>query len=460
MKVELGRVEQFVFENENGTMRVGTIVSPAAALGTVMGLCLLLWIGWRYVGHDDGFFYAWTLVVGSMLAFSLWASVASFLRGPSPYLIIGSELVMPSPFGLTRRAARQAKIPVGLYHLPLVSPRFDVRGHIEHRRNDRQHQLLFLDASGQSSGISLEFEEAASLQQAFGILQGHLPLEVREDRRAEVYAPPPVPFGTGTDPAKAARFKAAVLSAGLATGSLILMIEFGLKSPSGIAWAKRHASNSLARFWLESGVRRRVGLPWSLFHEACFNGERELAETLLNAGRDPNALADGGRTGLYLAAQGEQAEMIAFLASRGASVDAKDSQGFTPLHHAAGKAKKVATLKALLQAGADPRARSPRGDTPLHAAARYGWVEGLEALSARGAELEARDDLGLTPLHAAAAAGRIKALELLASKGADLNAKDAKGRTPLQLVRQEPGFTKPEKRRRAEQALLRLGATE
>ena len=82
--------------------------------------------------------------------------------------------------------------------------------------------------------------------------------------------------------------------------------------------------------------------------------------------------------------------MEALLAG-GAEINARDRDGGTPLHKAAGFNGNPAVLEALLAAGADINARDEKGLTPLHEAA---WgVENpavMEALVAAGADLDAR----------------------------------------------------------------------
>lgn len=50
----------------------------------------------------------------------------------------------------------------------------------------------------------------------------------------------------------------------------------------------------------------------------------------------------------------------------------RDDRGWTQLHHHA-LAGNTAVIDALLAAGADPRASTPEGETPLALASRMGW---------------------------------------------------------------------------------------
>jgi ankyrin repeat protein len=72
-----------------------------------------------------------------------------------------------------------------------------------------------------------------------------------------------------------------------------------------------------------------------------FKTEEDTIEAigiLLNAGLDINAANNNGQTALHGAAQWGKDKVVAFLASKGARLDAKDKRGFTPVDAALGKA--------------------------------------------------------------------------------------------------------------------------
>jgi ankyrin repeat protein len=88
----------------------------------------------------------------------------------------------------------------------------------------------------------------------------------------------------------------------------------------------------------------------------------------------------------------------------------------------------VAQDRSLLEA------RDTDGSTPLHCAAWKGHVETVRALLDAGAAINAHSQnghWGTTPLHAAAHGNQRAVAELLISRGADLRAKNLHGRTPL-----------------------------
>jgi ankyrin repeat protein len=110
-------------------------------------------------------------------------------------------------------------------------------------------------------------------------------------------------------------------------------------------------------------------------------------------------------------------------------VNSKDAAGATPLHHAAGFGN-LATMKLLLDKGADVNAGTKRKATPLF------WALYDEAkvrlLLDRGANVNARSVDGRTPVfQAASMANAVPVLRLLLEKGGNPEAKLLNGMTPL-----------------------------
>jgi len=68
----------------------------------------------------------------------------------------------------------------------------------------------------------------------------------------------------------------------------------------------------------------------------------------------------------------------------------------TPLHEAAVKGD-AAAVAALLDAGADPDARTEKGATPLHIATLKGHAAAIAPLLDAGADPDARTEDGTTP---------------------------------------------------------------
>ena len=114
----------------------------------------------------------------------------------------------------------------------------------------------------------------------------------------------------------------------------------------------------------------------------------------------------------------------------GADPKARTKDGETPLH-LAWIIESPAIITALLDAGADPKARDTTGSTPLHFAAFQENPALITVLLDAGADPKARDIAGLTPLHAAAMFTYNPAvITVLLDAGADPKARDIAGKTP------------------------------
>ncbi len=121
----------------------------------------------------------------------------------------------------------------------------------------------------------------------------------------------------------------------------------------------------LAASWTQDG--------YTALHYAAFFGGADVAEALIDAGSDLEAVSRNAMAvrPLNSAAAGGHGDVSRLLVERGADVNAKQAQGFTPLHAAAqnGDADLVAVL---LAAGADKDARADDGRTAADVALEAG----------------------------------------------------------------------------------------
>ena len=118
----------------------------------------------------------------------------------------------------------------------------------------------------------------------------------------------------------------------------------------------------------------------------------------------------------------------------GANLEARDGDGYAPLHKAAEFGKSSAVVKTLLAAGANPRAQAEGNLTPLHVAAGFSHhpdVATVTALLNAGADIEARTAVnGDTPLHLAALnSGFPAVVKALLKAGANPRARSSDGHT-------------------------------
>ena len=123
------------------------------------------------------------------------------------------------------------------------------------------------------------------------------------------------------------------------------------------------------------------------------------------------------------------AALFLALAITGPAADA-DEQSET--FYAAIRANDLARLENMLKQGASPNAKDERGITPLMNAAAVGSVEAMKLLIGKGADVSAKNDFGSTALMWSAT--DIRKVRLLAEHGAEVNAVSKQGRTALLLA--------------------------
>jgi Ankyrin repeats (3 copies) len=108
--------------------------------------------------------------------------------------------------------------------------------------------------------------------------------------------------------------------------------------------------------------------------DAASQGDLAEVERLLKAGADVNAKNKNGWTPLHAAAGSNLSPaVLEVLLKAGADVNAKTADGVTPLHLAAANNPSPAVLEVLLKAGADPRAINKDGKAP-HAVAKPEYI--------------------------------------------------------------------------------------
>jgi ankyrin repeat protein len=190
------------------------------------------------------------------------------------------------------------------------------------------------------------------------------------------------------------------------------------------------------------------------------SGDEAALQRTLDAGADPNAVADGGATPLMYAASNPDPAMVQLLLASGADLDARDDMGDPAVNWAAyyGHAR---VIEVLLAAGADTslvghgNAREilmRRGhreglelmlqhqtsvpdrsanEVALELAVRDGDVDTIDALASQMDVSTARDWAGRPVLQVAARANRPESIRALVDAGADVNDLDEIGFSAL-----------------------------
>jgi cytohesin len=160
---------------------------------------------------------------------------------------------------------------------------------------------------------------------------------------------------------------------------------------------------------------------------AAATGQREVAEFLISEGALVNAeaVALGGTTALHYAALGGSKEVVELLISKGAVIDARDKNALKalPLAAMAGSTDIVKRINYLRYAR-EVNAKDKDGWTPLHYAARSGQKDVVLLLIDHGADVNAEAPDKSKPLDHATWSDRQDVVKLLIDKGTNISKDD------------------------------------
>ena len=219
----------------------------------------------------------------------------------------------------------------------------------------------------------------------------------------------------------------------------------------------------------------KEGTEASALMVAIDSGQADVARFLVERGADPNH--DGtGRTPLHSAVQHEMPDVVAALLAAGADPNGRlekplpyvsrrirqdngltpTTAGSTPFLLAASFGD-VASMRLLVDAGADPFLTTDDGTTALMVAAGADYVEGADKYGVRsypayyetlqqralaatkfclelGLDVNAVNDFGQTPLHGAVYMGGTVIAPYLVEQGAEMDVINGRGQTPWMIA--------------------------
>jgi ankyrin repeat protein len=176
----------------------------------------------------------------------------------------------------------------------------------------------------------------------------------------------------------------------------------------------------------KANINVRNKSEWTPLHVAIEKGFYEIAKMLIEKGADVNAINNRGRAPMHYI---ENLQVLKKLIEKGANINEKDKEtGWTPLHFAVTRQNMEEIVDYLITNGADVNAKSFDGSTPLHLRLY------AKRLIAAGGDVNSQDEFGNTPLHYAHLHHIKDAAEPLINAGADVNSKNKNYSTPLHLA--------------------------
>ncbi|XP_033014243.1 B-cell lymphoma 3 protein [Lacerta agilis] len=173
-------------------------------------------------------------------------------------------------------------------------------------------------------------------------------------------------------------------------------------------------------------------------HLAVITAQPTLVKLLLSHGASPMVLDRNGQTALHLACEHDSIHCLQELLDGSPGpldLEARNFEGFTPLHVAVGTQNRDIIL-TLLEHGADVDAVDIKsGRSPLLHAVENDNLEMVELLLQHRANVNAQSYGGNTALHAACGRGLLETLRLLVRNGADGSLKNYHNDTPLMVAK-------------------------
>ena len=204
-------------------------------------------------------------------------------------------------------------------------------------------------------------------------------------------------------------------------------------------------NKGLVELLVESGAQLVVpGEKIVALEIATQKGHADIVRYLVSAGAPVNAQNKGGFTSLMRACFKKRSEIVSFLLNHGADLNTQDREGTAALHLACHK-QMTAGVELLLAHGADHSLRGREGSTPLmYACFKKSNLAIMDhsiliLLLSAGAEPNAQNDNDSTPLIVAAYYGYKEGITVLLNAGAIVNIRDRFGSTALHVAA-ENGF--------------------
>ena len=175
-------------------------------------------------------------------------------------------------------------------------------------------------------------------------------------------------------------------------------------------------------------------LGFTQLNQACWVGDLDEAQSLLEAGADPNSCNGiSFYTPLHSSSFKGHLAIVKLLIKFGADINAQEAKGYTPLNSAIWNDHQDVAL-FLINNNADLAICSNDGFSPLNTAVWVGNLVVVRNLVEKGADVNFANVDGFTPLHAAAKKGHLEIAGFLVKNGARLDALDRWGRDVIKVA--------------------------
>jgi len=229
----------------------------------------------------------------------------------------------------------------------------------------------------------------------------------------------------------------------------------GPDGSTAIMYAAANGSLDLVRALIKTGadVKLKNQLGTSAITEAAIIGSAPILDALLKAGADPNFRTTNGETPIMAAARSGKVDAAKVLLDAGADINAKEGWGEQSALMWAAAQSQADMVKFLASKGANlndhgkvnqwerkiiqeprPKDMNKGGFTPLHYAAREGCAACVQNLLTAGADPDSEDPDRETPLLLALENMHFDTAAVLVKGGADLDKWDLFGRSPVYMA--------------------------
>lgn len=168
--------------------------------------------------------------------------------------------------------------------------------------------------------------------------------------------------------------------------------------------------------------------------EKCSRDRAEVIQVLVHCGAKLNVENSSGETPLRLAIERNDFVVIDALLKAGVDINYQSLLTGESVLQAAAVRARAATVKLLVNQGADWKVLDYYGRTVLHKAAIGGNMEIIKFFYKYDTLPFISDSTGMHPLHLAAWHGHDEAVSWFLSKGVSTEIKDEKGWTPLHFA--------------------------